>query len=113
VLLSAREAAAEAVRPGATASEVDAAAWRVLDESGYGAYAERGTGHGVGLERREPPWIARGDGTVLGPGMTMTIEPAIHVPDLYGARVGDVVECTETGCRPMHHAPLALHVLDP
>ncbi|WP_405146325.1 M24 family metallopeptidase [Sphaerisporangium sp. NBC_01403] len=113
VLLSARDAAAEAVRPGVTAAEVDAAAWSVLDESGYGAYVTRGTGYGVGLDRREAPWLTAADRTVLAPGMTMTIEPGIHVPDLYGARVGDVVECTDTGARTMNQMPRALHVLDP
>ncbi|MCW2876121.1 MAG: aminopeptidase [Sphaerisporangium sp.] len=113
VLLSARDAAAEALRPGVTAAEVDAAAWTVLDESGYGPYVTRGTGHGVGLDHREGPWLTAADRTVLAPGMTMTIEPGIHVPDLYGAQVGDVVECTESGARTMNLAPRALHVLDP
>ncbi|MFC4535453.1 M24 family metallopeptidase [Sphaerisporangium dianthi] len=113
VLLSAHDAAAEAVRPGATAAEVDAAAWTVLDESGYGPHVTRGTGQGVGLEPREGPWLTAADRTVLTAGMTMTIEPAIHVPDLYGARLGDVVECTGTGGRTMNQAPHTLHVLDP
>ncbi|MFC7381241.1 M24 family metallopeptidase [Sphaerisporangium rhizosphaerae] len=113
VLLSARDAAAEAVRPGATAAEVDAAAWRVLDESGYGPYVTRATGQGVGLEPQEGPWLTAADRTVLAPGMTLTVEPGIQVPDLYGARVGDVVECTESGVRTMNHAPRTLHVLDP
>ncbi|WP_214410706.1 M24 family metallopeptidase [Sphaerisporangium fuscum] len=113
VLLLARAAAIEAVRPGVTAAEVDAAAWTVLDESGFGRYAERGTGHGVGLDRREAPWLTPDDPTVLAPGMTVTIAPAIHVPELYGARVGDVVECTANGARTLNQAPLTLHVLDP
>ncbi|GII68230.1 putative dipeptidase PepE [Sphaerisporangium melleum] len=113
VLLAARDAAAAAVRPGATAAEVDAAAWRVLDESGYGPYVTRGTGHGIGLEPREGPWLTAADRTVLAPGMTLVIDPGIHVPDLYGASVGDVVECTEIGSRTMNRAPRALHVLDP
>ncbi|WP_248961323.1 M24 family metallopeptidase [Sphaerisporangium perillae] len=113
VLLSAGTAAADAVRPGVTAAEVDAAAWTVLDESGYGPYATRGTGHGVGLDPQERPWLTAADRTVLAPGMTLAIEPGIHVPDLYGAQVGDVVECTESGGRTMNRAPRALHVLDP
>ncbi|MFC6081907.1 M24 family metallopeptidase [Sphaerisporangium aureirubrum] len=113
VLVLAGDAALAAVRPGATAADVDAAAWTVLDESGYGPYATRGTGHGVGLDPREPPWLVPGDGTPLAPGMTLVVEPGVHVPDLYGARVGDVVECTESGGRPMNRAPRALHVLDP
>ncbi|MFC4586863.1 M24 family metallopeptidase [Sphaerisporangium corydalis] len=113
VLLSARDAAADAVRPGATAAEVDAAAWTVLDDSGYGAYVTRGTGHGVGLDDREGPWLTPGDRTVLAPGMAIAIEPGVHVPDLYGAWVGDVVECTPTGARPISQVSRALHVLDP
>jgi Xaa-Pro aminopeptidase len=113
VLVSAGNAAAEAMRPGVTAADVDAAAWTVLDESGYGPYVTRGTGHGVGLDRRERPWLTAADQTVLAPGMTMTVEPGIHVTDLYGAQVGDVVECTENGARTMNFAPRALHVLDP
>ncbi|MEO3812733.1 M24 family metallopeptidase [Sphaerisporangium sp. B11E5] len=113
VLLTARDAALAAVRPGASAADVDAAAWTVLDECGYGAYAARGTGHGIGLDPAEAPWLAPGDGTPLVPGMTLVVAPGVHVPDLYGARVGDVVECTESGGRPMNQAPSALHVLDP
>ncbi|RCG30619.1 aminopeptidase P family protein [Sphaerisporangium album] len=113
VLLAARDAAAGAVRPGAPASHVHAAAEAVLDESGYGPYVTGGTGHGVGLAPREGPWLSAGDHTVLAPGMTMAIEPGIHVPDLYGARVGDVVECTQTGVRTMNRTPGALLVLDP
>ncbi|MBB4702650.1 M24 family metallopeptidase [Sphaerisporangium siamense] len=113
VLLAARDAAADAVRPGTTAADVHAAAEAVLDESGYGAYVSPGLGHGVGLEPVEGLRLAADDRTVLAPGMTMIVEPGIHVPDLYGARVGDVVECTETGARAMTRAPGALLVLDP
>ncbi|MBB6472740.1 Xaa-Pro aminopeptidase [Sphaerisporangium rubeum] len=113
VLLTARDAALAAVRPGATAADVHTAAWTVLDDSGYGPYTATGTGHGIGLDPRETPRLAPGDGTPLEPGMTLVVAPGVHVPDLYGARVGDVVECTLSGVRPMNLAAPALHVLDP
>lgn len=86
------------VRPGVTAGEVDAACRGVIDAAGYGAQFIHRTGHGIGLDVHEPPWITRGNEFVLEAGMTFSIEPGIYIPGRFGARVEDIVLVTETGC---------------
>lgn len=94
----AQGASIEAVRPGATAEEVDRAGRKVLDKAGFGAYFTHSTGHGVGLEVHESPRLARGQKQKLTPGMVVTIEPGIYIPDEGGVRIEDMVLVTESGC---------------
>ncbi len=97
VVLMAQEQGIAAVRPGATAHEVDAAARTVIEKAGYGKYFGHGLGHGIGLDIHEAPRLGVNQSLVLEPGMVVTIEPGIYLPDLGGVRIEDDVLVTKTG----------------
>ena len=102
-VLDAQRAAIEAIRPGVAASEVDAAARRVLDDRGLGHAFTHGTGHGLGLEVHESPRVARSRSdtgaseAILRPGMVFTVEPGAYLPGWGGVRIEDDVLVTEEG----------------
>jgi len=96
VLRDAQEAACAAVRPGITAEAVDAAAREPIAAAGYGEYFVHRTGHGIGLETHEDPYIVSGNAEPLAPGMAFSVEPGIY-PGPHGARIEDIVICTEQG----------------
>jgi Xaa-Pro aminopeptidase len=96
VLKDAQEAACGAVRPGVTAEAVDAAAREPISAAGYGEYFVHRTGHGIGLETHENPYIVAGNSEVLEPGHAFSVEPGIY-PGLFGARIEDIVVCTADG----------------
>lgn len=93
----ANQTAREAVQPGVKAREVDQAARKVIEDSGYGEYFIHRTGHGLGIEAHEEPYISADDQTELEPGMTFTIEPGIYLPNRGGIRIEDDVVVTEEG----------------
>ena len=97
VLQAAQEAACDAVRPGITAEALDAVARDVITEAGFGEQFIHRTGHGIGLEEHEEPYIVSGNGEALEPGMAFSIEPGIYLEGRYGARIEDIVVCTEDG----------------
>lgn len=97
VVKQANAAGRAAARPGATGEEVDRAARRVIAEAGYGAYFTHRTGHGLGLEGHEPPYMVEGNAVPLVVGNTFTIEPGIYVPGLGGVRIEDDLLITPDG----------------
>jgi Xaa-Pro dipeptidase len=108
VVEEANAAGREAIKPGIQAQEVDRAAREVIDRAGYGEYFIHRTGHGLGLEIHEPPYIVEGNEEVLQPGMTFTVEPGIYVPGKGGVRIEDDVVVTETGCETLTDLPREL-----
>lgn len=97
VLLQAQRAQVEAVRPGITAQQLDAVGRDLIAGAGFGDRFIHRTGHGIGLETHEEPYIVAGSGRPLEPGMAFSIEPGIYLPGRFGARIEDIVVCTETG----------------
>jgi Xaa-Pro aminopeptidase len=97
VLQEAQAAACDAVRPGITGEALDAVARDVITDAGFGEYFVHRTGHGIGLEEHEEPYIVGGNTEPLDPGMAFSIEPGIYLPGRYGARIEDIVVCTEDG----------------
>jgi Xaa-Pro aminopeptidase len=111
VLRGAQDAACAAVRPGVTAEAVDAAAREPITAAGYGEYFVHRTGHGIGLECHEDPYIVSGNTEPLQPGMAFSIEPGIY-PGPHGARIEDIVVCTEQGCERLNNASRDLVCVD-
>jgi Xaa-Pro dipeptidase len=105
VVKRANAAGRAAVRPGTTCSAVDAAARAVIEEAGYGDFFTHRTGHGLGMEIHEPPYIVAGNERVLEAGMTFTIEPGIYLPGRNGVRIEDDVVVTEDGCESLTTMP--------
>ena len=97
VLLRAQLAACAAVRPGVSAQDVDRAAREVIAAAGYGEFFVHRTGHGIGVEGHEHPYIVEGNGEPLEEGMAFSIEPGIYLPGRHGARIEDIVVCTADG----------------
>lgn len=111
VLLRAQKAGCDAVRPGVTASSVDQITRAVIADAGYGDYFIHRTGHGIGLETHEGPYIVTGNDEVLEPGMAFSIEPGIYVHGRHGARIEDIVVCTDVGGERLNVRPRELVIL--
>jgi Xaa-Pro dipeptidase len=105
IVQEANAAGRDVIKPGIHAQEVDRAARAVIDRAGYGEYFIHRTGHGLGLEIHEPPYIVEGNEEVLQPGMTFTVEPGIYVPGKGGVRIEDDVAVTEAGCETLTNLP--------
>jgi Xaa-Pro aminopeptidase len=112
VLHAAQLAGVAAVRPGVTAEDVDRAARDVIAGAGFGEHFVHRTGHGIGLEEHEDPYIVAGNGEPLGPGMCFSVEPGIYLPGRHGARIEDIVVVTEGGVDRLNVIPTDLVVLE-
>jgi Xaa-Pro aminopeptidase len=95
----ANQRAMSAVRPGLLAGEIDQIARATLETAGYGPLFIHRTGHGMGLDGHEPPWIMAGDTTVLQEGMVFSIEPGVYLVGQFGIRIEDIVLATQSGVR--------------
>jgi len=110
VVRAAQEAGVAAARPGVPAQEVDRAARRVIAEAGFGPFFMHRTGHGIGLEEHEAPYIMEGNGEALEPGMAFSVEPGIYLPGEFGVRLEDCVVVTPDGAERLNRAPHELHL---
>ena len=108
VLQAAQSAARATIRPGVPAEKVDAAARSTIADAGYGEYFIHRTGHGIGLEVHEHPYIVSGNSEPLEPGMAFSVEPGIYVPGRFGMRIEDIVICTPQGVRALNDSPRQL-----
>jgi Xaa-Pro aminopeptidase len=97
VLRDAQAAATAAVRPGVACEEIDGVARRRITEAGFGPRFFHRTGHGIGLEEHEEPYIVAGNSEPLAPGMAFSVEPGIYLEGRYGARIEDIVVCGDRG----------------
>jgi Xaa-Pro aminopeptidase len=111
ILKRAHQAATDHVRPGVTCESVDAAARAVIDAAGEGARFFHRTGHGIGLEEHEDPYIVAGNTTKLVTGHAFSIEPGIYVEGVNGARIEDIVLCGESAVDQLNNTSRELYVV--
>ncbi|MBQ03495.1 peptidase M24 [Candidatus Bathyarchaeota archaeon] len=105
VMMESQDAAIEALWPGVKCSEVDKASGNVIRDAGYTALMRHHTGHGIGLEGHEPPWLDIGNDSELQPGMVVSIEPGIYELGYAGFRHSDTAVITEDGCELLTYYP--------
>ncbi|HHV63067.1 MAG TPA: aminopeptidase P family protein [Firmicutes bacterium] len=108
IVLDAQVAALAAVAPGKKGSEVDAVARDRIAREGYASAFGHGLGHGVGLAVHEEPRLSPSGDVVLGPGMVVSVEPGIYLPELGGVRIEDLVAVTGDGCSVFTHSDKTL-----
>ncbi len=105
------EAALKAAKPGVKAKEVDAAARRVIADAGYGEYFVHRTGHGMGVDGHEPPYITATSDTILEEGMVFSIEPGVYIPGRFGIRLEEIVILRENGPEMLSSLPRDLYMV--
>jgi Xaa-Pro aminopeptidase len=107
-VLAAQERGIAAIRPGVLAREVDAEARSVIEEAGFGRFFGHGLGHGLGIDIHEAPRLHKDSEVKLEPGMVVTVEPGIYLPDWGGIRIEDDVLVTPEGSDVLSHIPKSL-----
>lgn len=110
--LEAQQAALDMIKPGVTASEVDAAARNVIEKAGYGEYFNHRLGHGIGMDVHEFPSIMEGNDLVIEEGMCFSVEPGIYIPEKVGVRIEDCGYVTKDGFEVFTHTPKELIYFD-
>jgi len=91
---------------------VDRAARRIIDEAGYGEAFFHRTGHGIGMETHEEPYIVESNEESLVAGNAFSIEPGIYLVGQWGARIEDIVVCTESGGERLNTSSTELYLVD-
>lgn len=112
VLRAAQAAACDAVRPGVAAEAVDAAAREIIGDAGFGEQFIHRTGHGIGMETHEEPYIVSGSAEPLEVGDAFSVEPGIYVDGRWGARIEDIVVCTDVGGERLNLTDRGLYLVD-
>jgi Xaa-Pro aminopeptidase len=112
VLRRAQAAACAAVAPGVPAREIDRAARQIIEEAGYGEQFIHRTGHGIGMETHEEPYLFEGNPEPLLPGNAFSVEPGIYVEGQWGARIEDIVVCTEAGGERLNTTSTGLYLVE-
>jgi Xaa-Pro dipeptidase len=111
IVLEANAAGRAAGKPGMPCANVDIATRTVIEKSGYGEYFTHRTGHGIGMEGHEEPYMRGGNMQLLEPGMAYTVEPGIYLPERNGVRIEDNVVITEHGAECLSDMPRELRVV--
>src|SRR5690606_1627343 len=102
-VLFAQEEAIKAIRPGISLKEIDKVARGIITEAGYGPQFTHRTGHGLGIEIHEEPFVTFNNDQLLEEGMVISVEPGIYLSDKFGVRIEDIVVVTETGFERINH----------
>jgi D-alanyl-D-alanine dipeptidase len=111
VLERAQAAGRAAVVPGVPAQEIDRATRAVIADAGYGDFFIHRTGHGIGIEGHEHPYIVEGNELPVETGMTFSIEPGIYVPGEFGMRIEDIVAVGPDGIDELNRSDRSLRVV--
>jgi len=111
IVQDANAAGRAAAKPGVPCANVDIAARDVIEKSGYGKYFTHRTGHGIGMEGHEEPYMRGDNMQILEPGMAFTVEPGIYLPGRNGVRIEDNVVITETGADVLSDMPREIRVV--
>ena len=112
VLQAAQAAAVDAAVVGTPCEDVDGVARRTITDGGYGPWFVHRTGHGIGLEEHEDPYLVGGNCEPLAAGHAFSVEPGIYLPGRWGARIEDIVVATESGPDPLNHVDHGLAVVE-
>ena len=112
ICLEAQLTALDFIKPGVTASEIDAAARQVIEKAGYGEYFNHRLGHGLGMDVHEFPSIMDGNDLVIKEGMCFSVEPGIYIPEKVGVRIEDCGYVTKDGFEVFTHTPKELLYFD-
>jgi Xaa-Pro aminopeptidase len=108
IVLEANELAIKACKPGISGEDIDLVARNYIVSKGYGAHFIHGTGHGLGMDIHEAPYVRKGATQLMEPGMVVTIEPGIYIEGLGGVRIEDVVLITQSGHEVLTKSPKTL-----
>ncbi|UCB46018.1 MAG: aminopeptidase P family protein [Spirochaetota bacterium] len=111
IVKNAQKKAVQAVMTGVSAQDIDRVARGEIAEAGYGEYFIHRTGHGIGLDVHEEPYITEGNGAPLEEGMSFSVEPGIYLPGKFGVRVEDIVVATSKGARRLNNSSRDLQVV--
>lgn len=111
IVQDANAAGRTAAKPGVPCADVDRAARDVIEAAGYGVYFTHRTGHGIGMEGHEEPYMRGDNMQLLEPGMAFTVEPGIYLPNRNGVRIEDNVVITETGADVLSDMPREIRVV--
>lgn len=112
IVLEAQQKAIQELKPGMTGKEVDAIARNVISQAGYRDFFGHGLGHSLGIDIHENPRLNTREQKVLEPGMVVTVEPGIYIPDWGGVRIEDVVLVTNFGAEVLTRAPKQFIIID-
>lgn len=111
VVRQAQAAACDAVRPGVAAQEIDGVARGIITDAGFGPRFIHRTGHGIGLEVHEPPYIVEGNDWVMEPGTTFSVEPGVYLEGEFGVRIEDIVAVTADGVDRLNRSTRELQIV--
>lgn len=111
IVLRAQSMGVAAVKSGIPVEEIDITVRKVIEDAGYGKYFVTRTGHGLGIEIHEEPYVYEGNQQTVEPGMVFSIEPGIYLPGQFGIRIEDVVIATDNGCENLYGVTKELQVV--